>query len=153
MSIAKIRLIHRISIVLLLGISGISLPYSATAVPDGPKLLAKQKSSLQIGKIQQNVEGAGCYFSYPNNDSETIFHSGGEGTIINIDGQDIQLKRVKTKTVGKRTIDTYSSGNIVVTVDLLQLKQLEGGSTYKVVMSVQRGSRKNVVKLVGGCGC
>jgi hypothetical protein len=153
MSIAKIRLIHRISIVLLLGISGISLPYSATAVPDGPKLLAKQKNTPQIGRIQQKVEGAGCYFSYPNNDSETIFYSGSEGPIINIDGRDIQLKLVKTKTVGKRTIETYSSGNIAVTVDRLQLKKLEGGSTYKVVMSVQRGSSKNVVKLMGGCGC
>jgi hypothetical protein len=153
MSIAKIRLIHRISIVLLLGILGISLPHSATAVPDGPKLLAKQKNTPQIGRIQQKVEGAGCYFSYPNNDRDTIFYSGGEGPIINIDGRDIQLKLVKTKTVGKRTIDTYSSGNIVVTVDLLQLKQLEGGSTYKVVMSVQRGSSKNVVQLRGGCGC
>ncbi len=153
MSIAKVTLIYGISIALLLGVPVISLPTSAAAVANGSKLLAKQKNSPQVGTIQQKVEGAGCYFASPSNDADTIFYSGEGLPIINIDGQDVRLKLVKQRTVGKRTVETYSSSNITVTIDRLQLKKLEGGSTYKVVMTVQRGSSKTVMKLVGGCGC
>lgn len=155
MSIAKVRLLQILSIALLLGITGISSPSSAVAVADGPKLLAKQKNSPQIGKIDQKIleEGAGCYFSYPGKDDEIIFYSGGSGQVVNIDGQDIKLKLVKSRTLGKRTVETFTSGNITVTLDNLLLKQGEGGSTYKVIMTVQRGSRKTVAKLTGGCGC
>jgi hypothetical protein len=153
MSIAKSRLICGMSIALLLGVLGSSLICPASAVANGPKLLAKQKKPPQIGSIKQKVEGAGCAFSYPGNYRETIFFSGAELPIVNIDGRDIQLKRVTSRTVGKRTIETYSSGNINVTINRLELQQLEGGSTYKVIMTVQRGSSKTVAKLMGSCGC
>jgi hypothetical protein len=143
----------------LLVISGISWP-SAAAVADGPKLLAKQKNSPQIGSIKQKVEGSGCYFHFPDQDSGIIFYSegelplvNGEPPIINIDGQDIQLKLVQHRTVGQRTAETYTSGNITVTMDILQLKEFRASTSYKAVMTVQRGSSKTVVQLLGSCGC
>src|SRR5882672_3935760 len=136
---------------------------------------AQNKSKL-IGKIQNSklVEGCGCEFQSTSREGHRngpyVLLSGLQETAwVNINGRDTKLKLVKTiqrprneKRVdrkGDKTVEEYEGGGVRATISRTVTRPCPANDEsceYVGMVGIIRvsiGSRKQQIKIVGGCGC
>jgi hypothetical protein len=136
-----------------------------------------QGDSRLVGTIKDDSirDGCGCYFQslaeVKAHGRGVVFFSdvSGEAAWVNIDGLDVRLKRVESKSAsaaggglprkGDRSIDFYKGGGVKVRVDSVVTKTCpadEENCEYvwtKATITVEKGGRRQVIRGVGGCGC
>jgi hypothetical protein len=132
------------------------------------------KRSLVANLSNNSVaDGCGCYFKFrgtPENVERYIFSSSidDEKTAwMNIDRRDVKLglrketglKGKEEEQVGSKSQGTYSSGDISVTATYVVTRVCAPNDEncestgYDVTFVVKKGSKSQVVKAVGSCGC
>ena len=139
---------------------------------------AQTRPQRLVGNLKNNAvaDGCGCYFQFrgaPENAQRYIFFSsieadGNKTAWMNIDGQDVKLKLEKKsgpfgtereEPMGSRSTVKYSAGDITVhgryTVTRVCARDDESCESigYNVTFVVKKGSRSQIVKAKGGCGC
>jgi hypothetical protein len=131
---------------------------------------AQQRNMVGILRMSSSADGCGCYFSFNKVDDKArrlMFFASNQdmGIWINIDGRDTRLRLVReTKPkgrirVGSKFISHYAAGDL--TVDLVQIATWvcpprdEGCeiTKYSATFTVRKGSRTQIVRAVGSCGC
>ena len=135
-----------------------------------------QNKSKLIGKIQNSklVEGCGCEFQsasrgWYRNGPYVLLSDLQDTAWVNINGRDTKLKLVKTiqrprneKRVdrkGDKTVEEYEGGGVRATISRTVTRPCpandESCEYVSMVGSIQvsMGSRKQQIKIVGGCGC
>ena len=132
------------------------------------------KRSL-VATLENNsvADGCGCYFRFrgtPKNADRYIFFSSiddEKAAWMNVGGRDVKLNLVKeaglkgkeSERVGSRSGASYSSGDIkvsatyVVTRVCAQDDENCESTDYNVTFVVKKGSKSQLVKAVGSCGC
>lgn len=128
-----------------------------------------------VANLNKNAvaDGCGCYFKFrgtPENVERYIFSSSidDEKTAwMNVGGRDVKLsvrketgfKGKESEQVGSRSRETYSSGDITVrgTYEVTRVCDPNDenceSTQYDVTFLVKKGTRSQVVKAVGSCGC
>lgn len=138
----------------------------------------KDVKSLLIGVVKKyDTGGCGCYFKTPKAAQKArwqavgpyIFVEDGEETLVNIDGKDVELQLVKSDEnpdpnykdkVGDKYRRVYRAGDIMVYLDYV-VTEVCGPKSDKFceweeadgTITIQRGKRKQIIKVKGGCGC
>lgn len=133
---------------------------------------AQRKGMVGILDMSDRADGCGCYFSFNKADDRArrlVFFASHEGNgntaWMNIDGRDVRLRLVKeTKPkekirVGSRYTSRYAAGD--VTLDVIRVvtwlcpPRDEGCeiTKYSTTITIRKGSRTQVVRTVGSCGC
>jgi hypothetical protein len=126
-----------------------------------------------VANLSQNAvgEGCGCYFKFrgtPRRVERYMFFLSIEGdqelAWMNIGGRDVKLRLVtglnrKRERVGSRRRETYASGDITVTATYVATQVCARNDEncestgYDVTFLVKKGTRSQVVKASGYCGC
>jgi len=118
-----------------------------------------------IGYVQKEHinDGCGCSASFKDDPTGRQIFSVVEDTWMNIDGQDVKLKLVKSVSVprgevkrGQRTTASYIAPGARITMVTLVTKgssEENEGSDYVGTITVVKGSREQRVKIVQTCGC
>lgn len=137
-----------------------------------------QTSSKQglVGNIRNRavVDGCGCYFRFrgtPDSADRDMFFSSIEKdqktAWMNIGGRDLKLTLKKEEglrgkeqeKVGSRSKVTYQAGPITVTGTWIVTRVCDPkdenceSTQYDATFVVRKGTRSQVVKAVGSCGC
>ena len=119
------------------------------------------------------VDGCGCYFKFrgTSQDAERyIFFSSiddEKSAWMNVGGRDVKLtleketglKGKEEERVGSRSTATYSSRDIRVTGTYVVSRVCDANdencesTQYDVTFVVKKGTKSQVVKASGGCGC
>ncbi|MCM3905520.1 MAG: hypothetical protein ND866_27825 [Pyrinomonadaceae bacterium] len=132
------------------------------------------KRSL-VANLKDNAvaDGCGCYFKFrgtPETAERYIFALSIEDdktAWMNIGGRDVKLtleketglKGKEAERVGSRSRETYSSGDITVQGTYVVTRVCDPNdencesTQYDVTFLVKKGTRSQVVKAVGSCGC
>jgi hypothetical protein len=138
-----------------------------------------QIKSLLIGAIKKydKYVGCGCYFKTPKEAQKEYWQQVGpyifldvdDVAMVHIDGKDVELKLVKSdenpdsnykNKVGDKYRKIYRAGEIMVYLDYV-LTEVCGPTSDKFcewveadgTITIQRGERKQTIKVKGGCGC
>jgi hypothetical protein len=129
-----------------------------------------------VANLKNNAvaDGCGCYFQFrgtPQNAERYIFFSSieddGKTAWMNIAGHDVKLTLTKEvglkgkeeERVGSRSRATYRAGDVTVAGTYVVTKVCDPNdencesTQYAATFSVRKGSRSQVVKAVGSCGC
>lgn len=154
-----------------------TLPPILLLAPITLSALAQKRSPDRDAGLIRNVSGAvqvqgcGCYLQFPNEDRSSnryIFFEdfSQESPLMNVDGENVRLKLVSSsepsdgvKRKGDRFSRNYVSGDVKVRLDFVTAsvcapKDESCESTgYDVTVTVWKGSRKQIMKAAGGCGC
>jgi hypothetical protein len=136
--------------------------------------------SLLIGIIKKynKMEGCGCYFKTLEAAQKEYWQDAGpyvfvahedDIVVMNIDGKDIELQLVKSNRnpdpdykdkVGDKYREIYRAGDIMVYLNYV-VTEVCGPKSPKYceweeadgTVTIQRGERKQTIKVRGGCGC
>jgi hypothetical protein len=117
-----------------------------------------------------DVQGCGCYFQFPSEDRRSgryLFFEdfSEESPLMNIDGENVRLKLISSTEPsegvkrGGRFSRSYVSSNIKVRIDFVATSvcapndEACESTNYDVTVTVIKGSRRQSVKAIGGCGC
>lgn len=137
---------------------------------------AQTRREPLVGNVKDNslAEGCGCYIKFRNTpekaDRYILFSSIEDDNTtawMNIDGRDVKLKLEKIigpfgterERVGSRSILKYRAGDITVTGTYVDTKECAPNdencesTQYSVTFVVKKGSKSQVVKAKGSCGC
>ena len=145
-----------------------------------PALSAQRKSggSVPDARLIGNVsgvdaaDGCGCYFQFPNEDRNperyVFFEDAGKGSpLMNIGGRNVKLKLISSteppdgvKRKGERFSQRYASGDIKIRMDFAATSVCPPpydpecvANSYDVLLTAIKGTRRQTIKAVGGCGC
>jgi len=119
------------------------------------------------------ADGCGCYFKFrgtPQNVERYVFYSSiddDKTAWMNVGGRDVKLmleketglKGKEEERVGSRSRALYALGNISVSGTYVVTRVCDPNdescesTQYDVSLVVKKGSKSQVVKAVGGCGC
>jgi hypothetical protein len=125
-----------------------------------------------IGSVKKVADSCGCYFrsanEHGNSERYVFFEDGTKGLVLmNIGGQNVRLSLVSsTEPPGgvsrnrERFSRRYASGDIRIRMDFVATSVCPGpydpecvGNSYEVKLTAIKGSQKQTIKAVGGCGC
>lgn len=148
-------------------LSILAIPFLLGASVDA---MSKQKNMVGILRMSSSADGCGCYFSFNKADDKArrlMFFASDQdmGIWINIDGRDTRLRLIReTKPngrirVGSKFVSHYGASDI--TVDLVQVAtwvcpprdESCEVAKYSATFAVRKGSRTEIVRAVGSCGC
>jgi hypothetical protein len=137
-----------------------------------PAQNASKRSFVGYVTDEAIVGGCGCYFKFrrtPQKVDRYLFASSIEEDVtalMNIDGSDVKLKLVKgmepkgtQERVGSRRRETYVAGEITVTGNYVVTRVCAPNdencesTDYDVTFQVKKGSKSQLVKASGYCGC
>jgi hypothetical protein len=129
----------------------------------------QERNMVGILRMSSRADGCGCYFSFNKADDKArrlmFFESEQDmGIWINIDGRDTRLRliretKVKRLRLGSRLVSEYSAAdvtvNLVKTVTWVCPPRDESCeiTKFSAVFTVRKGSRSQIVRAVGSCGC
>lgn len=139
-------------------------------------VLSVQAPQRLVGNLKDNslIGGCGCYFQFrgtPKRADRYIFFSDivddDKTAWMNIAGRDVKLKLQKEsgplgtdrERVGSRSTVRYASGDITVNGTYVVTKECDPddenceSTQYNVTFVVRKGTRSQVVKAKGSCGC
>lgn len=134
---------------------------------------ASKRSLVANLKNNAVADGCGCYFKFrgtPRNAELYVFSSSidDEKTAwMNIGGRDVKLtleketglKGKEEERVGSRSRAMYASGDITVSGTYVVTRVCDPNdescesTQYDVTFVVKKGTKSQVVKAVGSCGC
>jgi len=134
---------------------------------------ASETSMIGFIKNTDVIDGCGCSYYFPtdaqNYEERLVFLENENHTAwINIDGQDVELGLENSSgpegesKKGDKSIWNYRAGDIRVRIDLTITnicdpddESNEGceGTNYEATIKVINGSRRQVVNVIGVCGC
>jgi hypothetical protein len=133
-------------------------------------LLASAYDSRMIGSIlighgSQAIDtSAGCFFSEEGDASSDFVFVESDGIWVNIDGKNVKLERAEDDpgtwpdVKHERSTLRYRGADVTVVLDVERTTQCEegeecAGAGYRGSMTVTADGRRQLVKIVGGCGC
>ena len=150
----------------LIGLTG--MPFPAFLAAQSPHPRPKTEKPL-IGYIKNEdlVDRCGCAYEHPTRDRGYTFSSDGEvkEAWMNIDGQDVKLKRTyfsgskRRARIGNKYVEIFEAEGIKVlivrTINRLCVPYTPECETtgYRVRITVTKGGRKESVRAGGQCGC
>ena len=139
---------------------------------------AQTRPRALVSNLKNNsvADGCGCYFQFrstPENSDRYIFFSsieadGNKTAWMNIDGEDVKLKlerksgpwgTEREEPRGSRSTVKYAAagitviGTYVVTRVCARDDENCESTGYSVTFVVKKGTRLQIVKAKGGCGC
>ena len=142
---------------------------SADAAQRGAK---RSPGRALVGNIKGAVDDSscGCNFRFPSERDARryVFFEdfAAEPPLMNVGGRDVKLKLVRTtepdagvRKRGDRFSRWYTSGKLKVRMDFVATRVCPSGveecesNSYRVIISAREGSRRQTVRVVGGCGC
>jgi hypothetical protein len=125
-----------------------------------------------IGDVNKVADSCGCYFRLANEDGNSeryvFFEDAREGApLMNIGGRNVRIRLVSSteptegvKRKGERFSRRYASGDIKVRMGFVATSVCPppydpecAANSYDVTLTVIKGTRRQTVKAVGGCGC
>jgi hypothetical protein len=161
----KIGIYKQISLIMTLIFS-----VSALAAQNNP---GKSSPPLRlIGNVKKSAEGCGCYFRSVKEDKNSeryvFFEDASEhAPLMNIDGRNVKLRLINSTELsggverkGGRFSRSYASGAIRIRLDFVAVSVCPApynpecvASRYEITLIVNKASRRQKIKAVGGCGC
>jgi hypothetical protein len=135
-----------------------------------PRPIQGSPSSINpklIGYVRKEhlIDGCGCTYHLKNErnwtSSSNVYSGDYNGDIwMNIDGEDVRLKRVNSVSVpkgearrGQRTVSNYIAPGIKVRITTVIGGNYGEGNDYSGTITVIKGIREQTVQIVGSCGC
>lgn len=133
---------------------------------------ASKRGLVATLKDNAIAEGCGCYFKFrgtPRNTERYLFFSSVEEddertAWMNIEGRNVKLslarkKDAKRERVGSRSTRSYVADDISVEATYITTKFCKQAdehcesTEYDASFLVKKGSKSQVVKAIGSCGC
>jgi hypothetical protein len=121
--------------------------------------LSKQQELPTVGivNLKNKEAGAGCYFSLANakvKSNDTLILYSGDTTWMNLNGRDIQLKRIKDRTSGSTSIRVYKANNLQIRVESKSVTKNPNASlNSKAMITISQNNRSKKIDAIGYCGC
>jgi hypothetical protein len=125
-----------------------------------------------IGNVTKVADSCGCYFRLAGEDRNSeryvFFEDASEkAPLMNIDGRNVKLKLLSSiepaggvSRRGERFSRNYAAGNVRVRMYFVASSVCPGpydpeclGNRYDVTLVVTKGTRRQTIKALGGCGC
>jgi len=155
------------TVVFLISVSSILFPAFVAAQSQQPRPRSNQKPLIGYIKNEDLVDMCGCAYEHVTSNRGYTFSSDGEvkEAWMNIDGQDVKLKRTHFSgskgrdRIGSRYFETFVADGIKVrivrTVNRLCIPYSPDCETtgYDVRITVTKGGRTETVHAGGLCGC
>lgn len=130
---------------------------------------SSSKSLVANIKNENAYSGCGCYFSYPSEEKKRLpkfvfISDDNKYAWMNIDGRDVRLSlkhssNPKVRNIGSRLTRSYSASGVTVSVVYITTRICAPNdencevTDYAATFTVSKGSRRQTIKLKGGCGC
>jgi hypothetical protein len=121
--------------------------------------LSKQQELPTVGivNLKNKEAGAGCYFSFARaqvKSNNTLVLYSGETTWMNLNGRDIQLKKIKDRTNGSTSISIYTANNLQIRVESKSVtKNPNATLNSKAMITISQHNRSKKIEAIGYCGC
>src|SRR5262245_44688109 len=122
---------------------------------------AAPKGLIGYLRKEQYAERYGCTYSIKGDSIRVIFFDedlgGGGEALMNIDGNDVQLKSVVVTRkgpvrMGRREVLDYAAHEIKVRVIRFRGREVGSGDNYSGTVTVSKGNRIQTVRFIGWCG-
>jgi hypothetical protein len=135
-------------------------PSSVFATSDQLLKVAYGRKAPSVGEIKSKLEsGCSCYLWLASNlkkNRKPVFAYLADNNPVasmNIDGQDIQLKRVFNKSNKKQREEKWIHDDITVSLYYSLTGEGYEVSKYNVKIVVNRGKQSTSIQAKGECGC
>jgi len=127
-------------------------------------IVAQEKRNPAINElINSHVDGCGCYFKKNAKSEKYIIEiNDGYSAWMNIDGEDVELKYLKTVSsgikfkVGAKYSQFYSNEKYSIEIQYTITKvhpDSEEWTDMSAYIIIKRDNNITKIKVVGGCGC
>jgi hypothetical protein len=144
----------------LLTMLGVSAIFTFCLGDSGLMLASSKQQDLPtvgIINLKNKEAGAGCYFSFANakvKSNNTLVLYSGETTWMNLNGRDIQLKRIKDRTNGSTSSRVYTANNLQIRVESTSVTNNPAATlNSKAMITISQNNRSKKIDAIGYCGC